>query len=191
LLNHNIKIHDCTIIIKELKDTYWKALTTPGNWICSTPRKGEIRIKCLNYDKPFEIENSGIIIIQKGCKIRATTIVMNHPSVRTTKILHHYTPHSNLSILNLHKPTQRKYEINLTEATRELWISNHSNIEATFDIIQKARQIKERKFREQWITVYSATGCGVGILRTLMIVIFLAYQSSWIRTITYTFINGY
>jgi len=34
-------------------------------------------------------------------------------------------------------------------------------IEATFeDIIQKARQIKERKFREQWITAHSATGCG-------------------------------
>jgi len=33
LLNHNIKIHDCKIIIKKLKDTYWKALTTTGNWI--------------------------------------------------------------------------------------------------------------------------------------------------------------
>jgi len=53
--------------------------------------------------------------------------------------LQHYTPHNNLSILNLYKPTQRKYEINLTETTQELWISNHSNVEATFeDIIQKA-----------------------------------------------------
>jgi len=77
---------------------------------------------------------------------------MNYPPVRTTKILQHYTPHNNLSIFNLYKPTQKKYEINLIETTREL--SNHSNIEATFEnIIQKARQIKERKFREQWITV--------------------------------------
>jgi len=119
----------------------------------------------MNYDKPFEIENSGSITIQRGCKIRATT-VMNHLSVQTTKTLQHYTPHNNLSIFSLykstHRPTKKKYEINLTEATRELWISNHNNnIEATFeDIIQKARQIKERKFREQWITAYSATGCG-------------------------------
>jgi len=179
LLNHNIKIHDCKIIIKELKGTYWKAITTPGNWIYSTPYKEEIRIQCLNYDKPFEIDNSGIVTIQKGCKIRATTAVMNHPSVQTTKILQHYTPHHNLSIFNLYKPALKKYEINLTEATRELWISNYSKIEATFkDIIQKARQIKERKFRERWNIIYSATGCGVGILGTLMVIIFLAYQSS-------------
>jgi len=58
--------------------------------------------------------------------------------------------------------TQKKYEINLTEATRELWISNYSNIEATFeDIMQKTRQIKERKFREQWITMYNATVAGL------------------------------
>jgi len=185
LLNHNINIHDCKIIIRELKDTYWKALTTPGNWIYSTPRKEEIRIQCPNYDKPFDIENSGIITIQKGCKIRATTAVMNNPSVQVTKILQHYAPHNNLSIFNLYKPTQKKYEINLAEATRELWISNNSNIEATFeDIIQKARQIKERKFREQWITAYSATGCAVGILGTLMVIIFLAYQNSWIQSTT-------
>jgi len=123
LLNHNIKIHDCKIIIKELKDTYWKALITLGNWIYSTLSKEEIRIQCPNYDKPFEIENSGIITIQKECKIRATTAVMNHPSERTTKILQHYTPPNNLSIFNLYKPTKKKKnEINLTEATRELWI---------------------------------------------------------------------
>jgi len=111
LLNHNIKIHDCKIIIKELKDTYWKALTTSGNWIYSTPRKEEIRTQCLNYDKPFEIKNSGIITLQKGCKIRATTAVMNHPSVRTTKILQHYTSHNNLSIFNLYKPNKRNMKL--------------------------------------------------------------------------------
>jgi len=110
-----------------------------------------------------------------------TTVIMNYPSIQTTKILQHYTPHNNLSIFNLYEPTHKKYEINLTETTREIWISNHNNIEATFDdIIQKARQIKEKKFWEQWITMYNATG--VGILGTLMIVIFLAYQNSWSTT---------
>jgi len=162
----------------------------PGNWIYLTPRKEEIRVQCPNYNKPFEIENSGIITIQKGCKIRATTAVMSHPSVQLIKISQHYTPHSNFSILNLYKPTQREYEINLTDTTRELWISNNSNIEATFeDIIQKARQIKERKFRERWVTMYSATACGIGILGTFTIIIFLAYQNSRIRTVTDTFIN--
>jgi len=80
-LNHIINVHNCKIIIKELKDTYWKALTAPGNWIYSTPRKEEIRIQCPNYDKLFEIENSGIITIHRGYKIRVTTAVMNHPSV--------------------------------------------------------------------------------------------------------------
>jgi len=72
-------------------------------------------------------------------------------------------------------------------------IKHNSNIEVTFeDIIQKARQIKERKFREQctaYITAYSATGCAVGILGTFMVIIFLAYQCSWIRTVTDTFIT--
>jgi len=122
LLNHNIKIHDCKIIIKELKDTYWKALTTPENWIYSTPRKKEIRIQCPNYEKPFEIENSGIITIQKGCK--SEQLRHNEPSVRTTKILQHYTSHNNLSSFNLYKSIQKKYEINLTEATRELYIQS-------------------------------------------------------------------
>jgi len=176
-------LHDCKIIIKELKDTYWKALTTPGNWIYSTPRKEEIRIQCQDYDKQFEIENSGVIAIRGGYKIRATTAVMSHPSVQTTRILQHYTPHSNLSISNLYKPTQKRYEVDLTETTRELWISNHSHIEATFeDIIQKARQIKERKLQGQWTTAYSATGCIISILGTLMVIIFLFYQSSWIRS---------
>jgi len=30
LLNHNINIHDCKIIIKKLKDTYWKAWQNNG-----------------------------------------------------------------------------------------------------------------------------------------------------------------
>jgi len=64
-------------------------------------------------------------------------------------------------------------------------MSNQSKIEATFeDIIQKARQIKERKFRERWNTIYSATGCGIGALGTFMVIVFLAYQSSWIRSTT-------
>jgi len=49
---------------------------------------------------------------------------MNHPSIQTTKILQHYTPHNNLSIFDLYEPTHRKYEINLTETTHEIWISN-------------------------------------------------------------------
>jgi len=65
LLNRNIKIYDCKIITKNI---YWKALTTPGNWIYSTPRKKEIRFQCPNYDKQFKIENSGITTIKKDVK---------------------------------------------------------------------------------------------------------------------------
>jgi len=75
---------------KGIKRYLLKALTTPGNWIYTTPHKEEIRIQCPNYDKPFEIKNSGIITIQRGCKIQATTTVMNHPLIQTTKILQHY-----------------------------------------------------------------------------------------------------
>jgi len=58
---------------------------------------------------------------------------MNHRSVQMTKIFQHYTPHNNFNIFDLYEPTHKKCEINLTETTHEIRISNHSSIKATFD----------------------------------------------------------
>lgn len=191
LLNRKIEVNRCEIIIKELKDTYWKALTTPGNWIYSTVRKERIRVECRNYDKQFDIENSGIITIQQGCKIRAPTATMSHPSTQATKFLQYYVPLTNLSILNLYRPIHEKYEINLTEATQELWASDHSNVEATFeDIIEKARQIKDRRTQYWQNTAYNAIACSTAILGTLALIAFFAYRTTVIRNTTNRIYEG-
>lgn len=44
LLNEIVKENRCKIILRELRETYWKILTTPGNWIYSTTEKEPIRI---------------------------------------------------------------------------------------------------------------------------------------------------
>lgn len=191
LLNKNINLNHCKIILKELRDTYWKILTTPGSWIYSTVGKESIKIECPNSVKQLEIENAGIITIQRGCKIRAKSVTMSYPSIRTTKFLQHYMPTSNLSISQLYKPIREKYEINLTEATREIWSSNRSDIEATFDdIIEKARQIKERKIQNFKFITYSATTFFVSVLGTLSLIVFALYRSSWIRNTTNRLYKG-
>lgn len=140
----------------ELKDTYWKVLFAPGNWVYSTIQREQVRIECANFRRQFEIENSGILTIPQGCKIRTNSVTMSHPLLRTAKILEHYIPLSNLSVLHLSEPVFKKYETNLSETVNEIWISNNSNIEATFnDIIEKARDIKNRKVQGQKITLYN------------------------------------
>ncbi|KAL6268262.1 hypothetical protein P5V15_001377 [Pogonomyrmex californicus] len=167
LLNKNIKPNKCEIKIMELQDTYWKALTTPGNWIYSTTEKEIVRLNCRHTTKQFEINNSGIISVQQGCKIRARTATMSHPAYQTTTFAQHFIPTNNLSILELYKPIQREYKINFTEAAREIWITNHNNIEASFnDIIEKARQIKEKKLQNSRFITYSAATCSIGLLVT-------------------------
>lgn len=184
LLNHRMEPKYCKIILEELKDTYWKVLFAPGNWVYSTVQKEQVRIECANFRGQFEIENSGILTIQQGCKIRTNSVTMSHPSSRTTKILEHYIPLSNLSILRLYEPVFKKYETNLSETVNEIWISNNSNIEATFDdIIGKAREIKNRRMQGRKITLYNTIIYGAEILGILTIVILLAYRSSWIRNI--------
>jgi len=144
-------------------------LTAPGNWIYSTTEKKDIRIECPNFTEHLEIDNSGIITIHQGCKIRTKTATMSHPFA--TKFLQHYAPSSNLSILKLYEPTQEKYKINLTEATHEIWVTDHSNVEATLDdIIEKVRQIKDRRVRDRKITAYNAVTCSIGILGTLIVI---------------------
>ncbi|KAL6258305.1 hypothetical protein P5V15_010252 [Pogonomyrmex californicus] len=49
LLNKSIKSNKCKIKIMELQDTYWKALTTPGNWIYY--RKRNCATKLSSYNK--------------------------------------------------------------------------------------------------------------------------------------------
>ncbi|KAL6255638.1 hypothetical protein P5V15_012886 [Pogonomyrmex californicus] len=104
LLNKSIKPNKCKIKIMELQDTYWKALTTPGNWIYSTTEKEIVRLNCRHTTKQFEINNSGIISVQQGCKIRARMATMSHPAYQTTTFAQHFVPTNNLSILELYKP---------------------------------------------------------------------------------------
>lgn len=170
LLNKNIKTNYCHISIYEVRDTYWKVLTLLGTWIYTTTDKEIIRIECSKINKQITIEGSGIISIKQGCKIRARTATMNHPSVYTTKHLHHYTPINNLSIQELFTPIQLKYNVNLTEAAEEIWTSNFSNVEATFnDIINKAKEIKERRLQTRAITIYNTAAYGISILGTLIL----------------------
>ncbi|KAL6257287.1 hypothetical protein P5V15_012215 [Pogonomyrmex californicus] len=150
----------------EFQDIYWKALTTPGNWIYSTTEKEMVRLNCRHTTKQFEINNSGIISVQQGCKIRARTATMSHPAYQTTTFAQHFIPQK-FNILELYKPIQREYKkINFTKP--RMWITNHSNIEASFnDIIEKARQIKERKLQNSRFITYSAATCSIGLLGIL------------------------
>lgn len=181
LLNKNIKTHNCQIVLKEMKDTYWKSLTTPGTWIYSTVIKEKIRIECPNSTKYAEIENSGIITIKQGCKIRTKSTTISHPSVHTTEFEQPYIPTNNLSISELYRPIQTEYHVTLTDATQEIWTTNNSQVEVTFnDIIKRAEEIRNRKTREWKLISYNATACGVGILGTLALIAYIAYQGSCI-----------
>ncbi|KAL6264224.1 hypothetical protein P5V15_004310 [Pogonomyrmex californicus] len=178
LLNKSIKPNKCKIKIMELQDTYWKALTTPGNWIYSTTEKEIVRLNCRHTTKQFKINNSGIISVQQGCKIRARTVTMR-PAYQTTTFAQHFIPTTNLSIQELHEPIQREYKINFTEAAHEIWITNHiiSNIEASFnDIIEKECQIEGRKLQNSRFTIYSAAACSIGLLGILLLVLVLGLQ---------------
>lgn len=185
LLNHHVKPKYCKIILRELKDTYWKVLHAPGNWAYSTVHKEQVRIECASFRGQFEIENSGILTIQQGCKIRTNSVTMSHPSSRTTKTLEHYIPLSNLSIIRLYEPVFKRYETNLSETVTEIWISNNSNVEATFDdIIEKAREIKNRKAQGQKVTLRNTIIYGLEIITLLAIIFLLACRASGIRKIT-------
>jgi hypothetical protein len=170
----------CQIILKELRETYWKALTIPGNWIYTTIKPETIRVDCL-HTKQVEINNSGIISIRQGCKIKAGTTTMSHPSVRTMEFTQHYTPTNNLSILQLYEPIREKYQVDFKETAHELWTINNSHVEMTFDdIIAKAREIKDRRAQEQRLITYSAAGCGMGVLGIFIVIIWLINRNSWI-----------
>lgn len=144
-----------------------------------------MRIECANFKGQFEIENSGILIIQQGCKVRTNSVTMTHPSSRTTKTSERYIPLSNLSIIRLYEPVYKKYETNLSETVSELWISNNSNVEATFDdIIEKAREMKNRKMQGQKITLRNTIIYGLEIITILAIIFLLAYRTSCVRKIT-------
>lgn len=185
LLNKSIKLDHCRITLLELKDTFWKILQTPGNWLFSTTTNEPIRIECSDFVQHLEISNSGIITVQPGCKIKAATAVMSHPSIRTTKFLHHYLPTRNLSILHLYEPIRKEYEINISEATYEIWPSNNTHFEVTLnDIIEKARKIKDRRVRYTRMIVYNAAACGIGLLGTAIIFIGLIFRSSWTPIVT-------
>lgn len=181
LLNKNIKTHNCQIVLKELTDTYWKSLATPGTWIYSTVEKEKIRIECPNTTRYAEIEDSGIITIKQGCKIRTKSTTISHPSVHVTEFEQPYIPTNNLSISDLYEPIQTKYHVALTDATKEIWTTNNSQIEVTFnDIIKRAEEIRNRKTRESKLISYNATACGVGILGTFLLIAYIAYRGSCI-----------
>lgn len=185
LLNHRLKPKYCKIILGELKETYWKILLAPGNWAYSAVQKEQVRIECANFRGQFEIENSGILTIQPGCKIRTNSVTMSHPSSQTTKTLEHYIPLSNLSIIRLYEPVFKRYETNLSETVSEIWISNNSNVEATFnDIIEKAREIKNRKAQGQKVTLRNTIIYGLEIITLLAIIFLLAYRTTYVRKIT-------
>jgi len=180
LLNKNIEPNYCQIIIKELKTTYWKILTTPGNWLYTAVGKESIKIECPHFSENIEIENSGIITIHQGCKIKARTATMSYPSVQTTKSIKYFSLTNNLSISRLYEPVHERYKINLTDTTHEIWTTNQSNIEATFmDIIEKAREIKSRKIREQRIIRHNIATCAVIVLGMLLTAIVILYHRLW------------
>lgn len=146
LLNKKVEGNYCQIILKELRSTYWKNLLSPGHWVYTAVTREPISIECSHRTQRAEIENSGIINIRPGCKIRAKPATMSCPIIQTTKMMQLFTPSSNLSIHNLYEPIHQKYQINLIAAMQEAWIANHSNIETTFqEIIEKAQQIKNRR----------------------------------------------
>ena len=179
LLNRRI-LSTCKIVMKELNSVYWKALTMAGTWIFSTPTKETISIECSKYTKQETINDSGIITIQRGCKINTKAITIAHPSIRKTETLQYYMPLNNLSILNLYQPVYEKYNVKLTEATHELWQLNHSNIEATFDdIIKKAEQIKNRKTQEWRTIVHNTLVYAIGLLSTFFVITYFFLLSPW------------
>jgi hypothetical protein len=159
-------------------------LTTPGYWIYTAITKEPITIECPHSIKNTEIINSGIISILPGCKIRAKTATMSHSSTQTVKFIHHFSPTNNLSIHQLYEPIYNEYKINLSDPIQEIWTSNQSNIEATFeDIIDKAQQIRNRKLQNKAIVLYSATTCSIGVLGILLLIAFLLQRSPCTRKV--------
>lgn len=184
LLKHQLETTHCQIILKELKTAYWKILSAPGNWVYSTTQKEQVRIECANFKGQFEIENSGILTVQQGCKVRTNSITMSHPSLRTVKISEHYVPLSNLSIPCLYEPIFEHYKTNLSEIMNEIWISNNSNIEATFsDIITKAREIKNRRLQSDKLTLRNKVTYCLEAVGLFIIVVLLVYRSTWVRDV--------
>lgn len=178
LLNKKVERNYCQIILKELRDTYWKNLIIPGHWVYTAITREPISIKCPHSTQHAEIEDSGIINIRPGCKIRAKTATMSCPIIQTMKIMQLFTPYSNLSIHNLYEPIHQKYQINLTDAMQEAWISNHSNTETTFqDIIEKAQQIKNRRIQDWKISTYNNILCSIGVLGMALVIAVTLYQS--------------
>lgn len=181
LINRNIEPNHCKITIKELRDTYWKILHTPGNWLYTATGKETINIECPNFSKHIEIENSGIITVHQGCKIKARTVTMSYPSIQTTKLIKYFVLTNNLSISHLYEPVHERYKINITDTMHEIWTNNQSNIEATFDdIIEKAREIKVRKNRDQKITLHNVATCIVIILGMLLTIMLVLYHRLWV-----------
>ncbi|KYN28365.1 hypothetical protein ALC57_02218 [Trachymyrmex cornetzi] len=180
LLKREIDPKQCKITVQPIKDTYWKALLTSGNWIYSAPQKERIRIECLNFERQEEIDEIGIITIQRGCKIRAPSATMSHSSTIAREISH-YVSTINLDIQNLYKNIENAPPINLTSITNELWNFDKTyNTETTFDeIIRKAQEIKERRMQTWKIDIYNSIACSIELLGTITLLIAMVYHRPW------------
>jgi len=89
---------------------------------------------------------------------------------------------------------KKKYKITrkLTKTTDKIWITNHSNVEATLDdIIEKTRQIKEEGVQDRKVTTYNAVACSIGILETLIVISSLVYRASWLSNTTNFLYKGF